>query len=195
MDRFRIILASIQRQLGQLSVTQKLLIASLCVLVLMTLFLVSQYAGAPATVALLPGGTGEDQQKAAAFLAQAAASSTKWRPMARSCSSPSSDGAALAAMTKEQALPGNKQLLFDGLITQTSWIEDLTTKQTKKNIALQNELAKVIRAMGFDDASVFIAAPQDSGGIGAAAKKSVAQVAVFPPSGQGLEQTTVNAAG
>ncbi len=192
MDRFRIILASIQRQLGQLSVTQKLLIASLCVLVLMTLFLVSQYAGAPTTVALLPGGTGEDQQKAAAFLAQRGIVykvATDGKVMLL----PEQRYIALAAMTKEQALPGNKQLLFDGLITQSSWIEDLTTKQTKKNIALQNELAKVIRAMGFDDASVFIAAPQDSGGIGAAAKKSVAQVAVFPPSGQGLEQTTVNA--
>lgn len=192
MDRFRTILASIQKQLGQLSVTQKLLIASLCVLVLMTLFLVTQYAGSPATVALLPGGTGEDQQKAAAFLAQRGIVykvGTDGKVMLL----PEQRYIALAAMTKEQALPGNKQLLFDGLITQSSWIEDLTTKQTKKNIALQNELAKVIRAMGFDDASVFIAAPQDSGGIGAAAKKPVAQVAVFPPSGQGLEQTTVNA--
>ncbi len=193
MDRIRAILANVQKQLGQLSVTQKLLIASLCVVFLMTLFLVSQYAGSPATVALLPGGTGEDQQKAAAFLGQR---NILYKVAADGKIMLTQDQryVALAAMAKEQQIPGDKKLLFEGLVTQMSWIEDLQTKQTKKNIALQNELARVIRGFpGIDDASVFIAPQPDNGGLGANAKKAVAQVAVFPVSGQGLDQSTVNA--
>ena len=193
MDRLRAILANVQKQLGQLSVTQKLLIASLCVVFLMTLFLVSQYTGTPELKALLPGGTGEDQQKAAAFLGQRGIA-FKVAADGKIMLTQDQRYVALAAMAKEQQIPGDKKLLFEGLVTQMSWIEDLSTKQTKKNIALQNELARVIRGFpGIDDASVFIAPQPENGGIGAAAKKAVAQVAVFPASGQGLDQSTVNA--
>lgn len=192
MDRLRTVLAGIQRQLGQLSVTQKLLIASLCVVVLMTLFLVSQYAGSPATVAVLPGGTAEDQQRTAAFLSQRGYN-YKIAADGKVMMLPDQRYIALAAMTKEQQLPGDKKLMFESLVTQTSWIEDLTTKKTKRNYALQNELNRIIRAMGYEDAGVFIDVPMDAGGIGAAARKPVAQVTVFAPSGQGMEQSTVNA--
>ena len=192
MDRLRTLLVGIHKQLGLLTVTQKLLIASLCVLALMTFFLISQYAGAPATVALLPGGTAEDQQKAAAFLKQRGFD-IKIASDGKVMMLPDQRYIALAAMTKEQQLPSDKKLMFESLVTQTSWIEDLQTKKTKRNYALQNELNKIIRAMGFDDAAVIIDVPIDSGGIGAAARKPVAQVTVFPPSGQGLEQGSVNA--
>ena len=193
MERVRAILANVQKQLGHLSVTQKLLIASLCVLMLMTFFLVSQYAGAPATVALLPGGTGADQQKAAAFLGQRGML-FKVGADGKVMLTQDQRYIALAAMTKEQQLPGDKKLLFDGLIGTGSWIEPLADKQTKYTIALQNELARVIRSIpGIDDASVVISRPPDAGGIAAAAKKAVAQVSVFPVSGEGLDQRAVNA--
>ncbi len=192
MDRLRTILAGIQKQLGLLTVTQKLLIASLCVLALMTFFLVAQYTGSPATIALFPSGTAEDQQKAAAFLKQRGFD-IKIATDGKVMMLPDQRYIALAAMTKEQQLPTDKKLMFESLVTQTSWIEDLQTKKTKRNYALQNELNKIIRAMGFDDAAVIIDVPIDAGGIGAAARKPVAQVTVFPPSGQGLEQGSVNA--
>ncbi len=192
MDRLRTLLVGIQKQLGLLTVTQKLLIASLCVLALMTFFLVAQYTGSPATVALFPSGTAEDQQKAAAFLKQRGFD-IKIASDGKVMMLPDQRYVALAAMTKEQQLPSDKKLMFESLVTQTSWIEDLQTKKTKRNYALQNELNKIIRAMGFDDAAVIIDVPIDSGGIGAAARKPVAQVTVFPPSGQGLEQGSVNA--
>ena len=192
MDRLRTLLVGIHKQLGLLTVTQKLLIASLCVLALMTFFLVAQYTGSPATVALFPSGTAEDQQKAAAFLKQRGFD-IKIASDGKVMMLPDQRYIALAAMTKEQQLPSDKKLMFESLVTQTSWIEDLQTKKTKRNYALQNELNKIIRAMGFDDAAVIIDVPIDSGGIGAAARKPVAQVTVFPPSGQGLEQGSVNA--
>ena len=195
MDKLRLVLANVQKQLTKLTVTQKLLIATLCIVFLMTLFLVSQYAGAPTMVALLPGGTGEDQQKAVEFLQQRGFNykvATDGKVMLM----PDQRYLALGAMTKEQALPGDKRLLFQDLAVSggSTWLEPLSDKQMKQNYALQNELARVIRAIpGVDDASVFISHPADNGGIGAAAKKPVAQVAVFPPSGQGLDQPTVNA--
>ncbi|MFN9994197.1 MAG: hypothetical protein ACK54H_12715, partial [Phycisphaerales bacterium] len=54
MDQLRRILDSIAKQLGALSATQKLLIGSLVVILGMTLFLVSQYAGKQTRVAPVP---------------------------------------------------------------------------------------------------------------------------------------------
>ncbi len=195
MDRLRAILTNIRTQLGVLTVTQKLLIGTLCVLFLMTLFLVSQYAGSPTTVALFPGGTAEDQQKAAVFLRNRSLPFTvavDGKVMVQ----PDQKYIALAAMTKEQALPGDKKLLFDGLVASSAsnWLEPLADKQVKHTVALQNELSRVIRSIpGIDDASVFIARPPENSGFGAATKKAVAQVAVFPAAGQGMDQNTVNA--
>jgi flagellar biosynthesis/type III secretory pathway M-ring protein FliF/YscJ len=193
MDRLRAILATIGTQLGKLTVTQRLLIASLCVVMLMTFFLVSQYTGSPETKALLPTGTPDDQQKAVAFLNQKGIPykvATDGKVMV----TPEQKYIALAAMTREQALPGDKKLLFEGLVTNTSWIKSLSDKQVEQNIALQNELARVIRAIpGIDDASVFISRPAEQVGLGAHAKKAVAQLTIFPSGGQGLDQQTVNA--
>lgn len=195
MNRVLAILSGIQAQLGRLSVTQKLLIASLCVLFLMTLFLLTQYAAAPATLALLPTGTSDDQQKAAAFLNNKGIP-FKVAPDGKIMVQPEQRYVALAAMTKEQALPGDKKLMFESVVTKANWLEPLADKQAKHTIALQNELAMVIRHIpGIEGASVFISRPPDNGGIGAAAKKTVAQLTVFPiggGSGQGLDQPTVN---
>lgn len=69
MEQVRNVLASVRKHLGGLNATQKLLIGSLIVILLMTLLLVSQYAGTAEMVELLPGATPEQQRQAAAFLA------------------------------------------------------------------------------------------------------------------------------
>ncbi|MBL4698851.1 MAG: hypothetical protein JKX70_08450, partial [Phycisphaerales bacterium] len=53
MDQIRLAMANIQQQVGKMGASQKLLLASLVVIATMTLFLVSQYAAKPATVALM----------------------------------------------------------------------------------------------------------------------------------------------
>lgn len=192
MDQIRQIIAGIWAQLSKLTVTQRLLIASLCVVFLMTMFLVSQYAGAAKTVDLLPSGTGEDQQKAAAFLDQRGIKYTV-KSDGKVAVSPEARYTALAAMAKDQQLPGDKRLLFANLASGTNWMEPLADKQQKANIALQNELSLVIANFpGVEKASVFVSAPE-ARGLGAAARRPVAQVSVFPVKGQGLDQGTVNA--
>lgn len=192
MEQLRRIFATIQKQLSGLAVTQKLLIASLCVLMVMSMFLVSQYAAAPVTVELLPGGAPEDQQKATAFLDERGIAYTV-NPQGRVAVTPDRKYVALAAMAKAQALPGDKRLLFGSLAQQQNiWMSKQQLDQ-QFTMALQNELASVIRNFpGIQDASVFISAPEAKG-IGTGYRKPVAQVAVFPKPGTPIDQGTVNA--
>lgn len=192
MDQLRRIFETIQKQMPQLSVTQKLLIASLCILLVMSLFLVSQYAGSPAVVELFPGGSAEDQQKAVAFLTDRSIAHTV-QTDGKVMVTPDRKYVALAAMAKEQALPGDKRLMFEGLIQQQNiWMSKQQLDQ-QYTISLQNELAKVVRNFpGIQDASVVVSAPEPKG-LGSAYRKPVAQVVVFPIKGTPIDQGTVNA--
>lgn len=192
MDPLRRIFETIQKQMPQLSVTQKLLIASLCILLVMSLFLVSQYAGSPAVVELFPGGSADDQQKAVAFLTDRSIAHTVQND-GKVMVTPDRKYVALAAMAKEQALPGDKRLMFEGLIQQQNiWMSKQQLDQ-QYTISLQNELAKVVRNFpGIQDASVVVSAPEPKG-LGSAYRKPVAQVVVFPIKGTPIDQGTVNA--
>ena len=192
MDQLRRIFETTQKQMPQLSVTQKLLIASLCILLVMSLFLVSQYAGSPAVVELFPGGSAEDQQKAVAFLTDRSIAHTV-QTDGKVMVTPDRKYVALAAMAKEQALPGDKRLMFEGLIQQQNiWMSKQQLDQ-QYTISLQNELAKVVRNFpGIQDASVVVSAPEPKG-LGSAYRKPVAQVVVFPIKGTPIDQGTVNA--
>lgn len=192
MDQLRRIFETIQKQMPQLSVTQKLLIASLCVLLVMTLFLVSQYASAPSMVELLPSGAADDQQKAVVFLKDRGINHTVGTD-GKVMVTPDRRYVALAAMAKEQALPGDKKLMFESLIQQQNmWMSKQQLDQ-QYTISLQNELANVARSFkGIEDASVVVSAPEPKG-LGSAYRKPVAQVVVFPLNGVPIDQGTVNA--
>src|SRR5690349_18766846 len=71
MDRIQQLLKSIWKNLRGMSPSQKLLIGSLAVIMLMTLFLVSQYAARPNYVAVWPGAPAEDQTRAVKSLTDA----------------------------------------------------------------------------------------------------------------------------
>lgn len=192
MDKLREAFANIGNQLGRLTVTQRLLIASLVLIMIMGMFLVSQYAGSQTMVTLIPSGTPDDQQKAAAFLADRNIQ-YKVDAEGKVTVTPDRKYVALAQMAKAQALPGNKLIGFETLVSGSNWMEPLADKQQKAIIALQNELARVIRGFpGVEDASVFISNPERRG-LGQAATKPVAQVTIFPTKGSGMEQGTVNA--
>ena len=57
-------LEQIRHQLGDLQIVHKMLIASFVVIMLMTMFVVAQYAGSKQFVELAPGLTSEQQQHA-----------------------------------------------------------------------------------------------------------------------------------
>lgn len=191
MDQLRVILKRIGAQLSLLTLTQRLLIASLCILMVMVLFLVSQYAGSPKLVALIPTGTPDDQNKASEHLDRAGIpfqlQGGKVMVLV------DRKYPALASLVKAQVLPNSKKLMLDGLQSQSSWLMPNKQLDQMYTTALTNELSAVIRNFpGIEDASVFVSNPERTG-IGQAFRKPVAQVTLFPRQGAGLDQSTVNA--
>jgi flagellar biosynthesis/type III secretory pathway M-ring protein FliF/YscJ len=174
VDQVRRILATIGGALGKLAPSQKLLIASLAVIVVMTLFVVSQYAAAPKMVPVLSGGTSEDAQRIAGYL--------------------ETQGIEYKAVGGKILVPADKKLLFSTMQDSQDWIRSRSQLDQRYTIALSNELAQVIRNFpGVTDASVFIAPAPHGGGIGAAARKPTAQITVFTRQGSALDQPSVDA--
>lgn len=191
MEQLRVVLATVRKYLGQLSPSQKLLIGSLVVIALMTLFLVSQYAGKADYVALLPGQPVADQAKAKAVLEGA---SFKYTDKNGQVMVPvESRVAALAMVGQAGKLPSDSSVLFKNILEKQSWAMSKQQNEQLYAIALQNELSEVIsRFSGIESAKVIIDAP-DPAGLGVVARKPTAMATVFPASGKALDQSTVDA--
>ncbi|TVQ31252.1 MAG: hypothetical protein EA376_10300 [Phycisphaeraceae bacterium] len=192
MDQLRQVLATIQTQLSRLTSSQKLLIASAMIIMVMTLFVVAQYAGGRSMVELFPAASPPEQQQRAIEFLQASNIEHSVR-----------DGRALVPvdrkyfilgqMGQQGALPDDTALLFSNLVENTSWT--MSSQQTRQlsNIALQNELSRVITHFeGMRSATVFIDAPEPTG-LGRAARTPTATVTVFPSAGRAINQDTVDA--
>lgn len=191
MERLRQAMATIRKHLGGLTPSQKLLIASVCVVAIMALFLVSQYAGRPALVELLPGVAPADQQRASTILR--AANFTVTDQDGRVMVAPGTEGRALALLQEENSLPDDTTVLFRNIIDKSSWQNSRTQNEQIFQIALQNELSRVIANFrGIKAATVLIDAPQAQG-LGAAVRRPTASVTVFSDGGKALEQQTVDA--
>lgn len=191
MDQLQQMMQTIRDQLGKLSATQRMLIASLVVLLMMTMFLVSQYAGQKRYVDLLPVSAGGDElQQASQFLSE---NSIQHRIVdGRPQVSPERRRAIIAQMGQAGALPGDTSMLFADLIDKQSWTMSGAQQRQMYTIALQNELASVLSQMrGVSSATVIIDAPERRG-IGAAVRAPTASVTVTP-AGSGLNQDAVDA--
>lgn len=192
MDQLRRVLGLIGSQVGKLTPTQKLLIGSLCVIVLMSLFLVSQYAGRQRMVELIPTGTPEDQAKAADYL-ESAGIPYEFGASKKVLVAAERKYPTLARLAKAQALPGAAIIDRNSVIERKSWLDPKSVQDQIYLTAVCNELGQVIRNFpGIERADVFIAAPESSG-LGAPVRKPVATVTVFPVAGSKLDQGTVDA--
>jgi flagellar M-ring protein FliF len=191
MDQLRRILDTIGKSLGKLGATQKLLVGAMAVIVLMALFLVSQYAGAPKMVPVLSGGSSEDQQKVAEYLET---QGVTYRTEGGRILVPAEKQYALVAqLQRANALPADKKLLFASLQDNQDWMRSRSQLDQRFTIALANELALTIKNFpGVTDASVVISAPPTTG-LGAATRKPTAQVTVFTKAGGNLDQGSVDA--
>lgn len=192
MDALRQVLANIQKHLGQLSATHKLLIASLAVILAMGFFLVSQYAGRAKLVALMPDAAPADQQEAAAYLSSAGLEHEVGEdgrvmvPAAR-------HREIFARMAQAGELPGDKSVLFSNVFDRQSWTMTKDQHRKLNVLALQNELARWIREFeGVAKASVFIDVPEPNG-LGAAARRPTASAMIVTESGRPMDQRLVDA--
>ncbi|MEC9374266.1 MAG: hypothetical protein VYC34_10500, partial [Planctomycetota bacterium] len=192
MDRLRQALQTIQTQLARLGASQKLLIASLVVVMLMTFFIVSQYAGGQKWVELWPGSSADEQTALVRLLG---ARNVQHRVDGSRLLVPADQQhSVLALMGENQMMPSDSQLLFSNLVENQSWTMNSAQHKQLSRIALQNELSRVISKFGgVRSASVFIDEPERSGGLGQAARAPSASVTVFTASGGTLKQPMVDA--
>jgi flagellar biosynthesis/type III secretory pathway M-ring protein FliF/YscJ len=189
MDQLRQVLANIQQQVGKMTASQKLLLASLTVIAVMTLFLVSQYAAKPSMVNLMAAGTEVDTVRAlqgAGFTADVVDGQIVL-PEGQQRS-------ALAYLAETGQLPGDTTLLFSNLIGSQDWKASSQQHRQQYNIALQNELAaNIAHFRGVQKASVILDVPQITG-LGRAARAATGSVTIFTSGAGGLSQDMVDAA-
>lgn len=192
MDRIRTILGTVAKQLGSLGATQRLLIGSLAVILLMTLFLVSQYAGRASLIPLLPTASADDQARAVAALepADLGVRTVSGKAMVP----PANRAAALAQLNQTGALPRDTTLIFENISDKLSWTNPRETNRAIYKTMLENELAAVLAEHpGVRTARVFLDIPESTG-IGQAAALPKAAVTLFTDSGGAVDQATVDAA-
>ncbi|HBS28719.1 MAG TPA: hypothetical protein DEB06_04540 [Phycisphaerales bacterium] len=189
MDRLTRAWQTILAAGARLTVSQKLLIGSVAVLLAMTLFVVSLYTSQSESVALLPGKPPEDQQRAAEFLRTRSVKFTSGAA-GEVMVAPAVADTLRAQMAEGNVLTGDNRVLFDNLIQKQSWTLSQQQNQQMEVIAVQNELAQIISHMsGIRSASVILNLPSRRG-LGEPRTNSSASATVFPT--RALSQDTVD---
>ncbi len=192
MDRLQKIIATIRKNLSGLGPTQKLLIGSLVVIMVMTLFLVSQYAGKPAYTELWPGSSAEDQVKAVAFLKTVGI--TAVNQSGKTMVPAAQHQQAVVALAAKGQQPSNSAVVFENLLKSQNWINSKEQNRQIYKVMLDNWLSGVISQFPeVDSAKVFVDAPEQVG-FGASTKPAKASVTIFSNGNRGLDQAEVDAA-
>lgn len=192
MDRLRQALGTIQKHLGSLGPTQKLLVGSLAVILLMTLFLVSQYAASPTMVELLPNAKPEDQQRAYSFLLtqDLGVKEVDGKVMVPT----ESQRTALGVLSQSGQAPTDTVLVFEDIIGQQSWMNSKEVNRSLFKRALENELGAIIaKYRGVRQAKVFLDIPEPSG-FGGTVSRPKASITLFSDTGGAVDQKAVDAA-
>jgi len=188
MDQLRQAMGNIQRQVGKMTASQKLLLASLVVIAMMTLFLVSQYAAKPAMVELMAAGGQVDTVRslqgggfdAKVVNGQVVVPEGQQRY-------------ALAYLSESGQLPGDTTILFSNLIGSQDWKASSSQHRQQFNIALQNELSRIITNFSsINRANVILDVPQSTG-LGRASRSATASVTLFTLSSGPISQNMVDA--
>jgi flagellar biosynthesis/type III secretory pathway M-ring protein FliF/YscJ len=193
MDRLNGVLDQIKRALRELSGTQKLLIASLVVILAMTMFLVVRYTAQPAMVAMLPGASSADQSEAARYLREQGV------PFKRNQAnevlvSPDLSDALIAGMFESGYTPSDTTLYFNNLIDRQSWTMSSTQIDQMHTIALQNQLARSIGTFkGVSRADVVIDAPEPRS-LGMAVRQPTASINIIMEGNRSLTQQMADGA-
>lgn len=186
MDALRRILERVAGQLRGLSLTQKLLVAAIGVIALMGMFQVAQFAGEREMVPLMDADPSRDMVGLlrASHIEAEVRGSQVYVPA-------SSQRLALASLAESGSLPGDTQVLFSNLIEHQKWTNSREQNQQQFDIALQNELARIISHIGgVRSARVLIDAPEATG-IGLVAREPTASATIVT-SGEPLHQKTAD---
>lgn len=191
MGQLQQALNTIKSALGRMTTSQQLLLGSLVVIALMAMFLVSQYAGTPRWVDLVAEGDAAAQQRTLAVLRQAGLQADTRE--GRVVVPPAQQDAAVAALAQAGELPSDTTILFRNMLEKQGMHLSRQQNEQVYLIALQNELAGVIRGFtGVRDAAVLLDVPEPRG-LGRSVRQPTASATVFTDSGAGLDQGMVDA--
>ncbi len=190
MEFVRRSVATVGTHLGKLGTTHKLLIGAIVIVMLMTLFIVTQYTGRTTMQEIVIGGTPLDAEIASSKLNAAGIMA---KNVNGKLSVPSADYARAAGLLSEQGLLGNKALTFETLVNKPSWTNSRQQNEQLYINALQNELAtRIAQFKGVHQATVFLDIPEPTG-FGTQMRKPSASVTVTGASGGAISQATVDA--
>lgn len=191
LKQFRTMLDNVQKYIGSVPPTARLLLASFAVIVVMGLFLVRQYASKPTYVPLFPSAQDASTvDRVASFLE---ASNVPHEISGGEVLVPADDRRyVLSKLGEQQLLPADTSILFTNLLEkQTMWQTSQQHKQAG-NIALMNELSRWISQWdNVEKANVFIDVP-DRQSLGDPRTRGTASVTVKMRSGS-VTQSTVDA--
>ena len=189
MNRLRTFQATIAAAALKLTASQKLLIGSVLVIMVMMMLLVQLYSGKPDMVPLLPGKPMSEQTQAVAFLQS---NGIKYEEGVGGLMVPAARRQMiLAQLSQGGALEGDNRILFDSLIEKSSWTMSNQQNRQLEIIAVQNELAGIISHMsGIRSAQVILHLP-DNRSLGKPSTAPSASVSVSPSSP--LNQNAVDA--
>ncbi len=192
MERLRRVFETIKSSLGGLDASQKLLIGSLSVVLLMTLFVVQQYAGKGAMAPLLGNGYGAEDQQAAASWLQTQSIVHEVGPDGVVLVPSERKSMILAQMSQQPGtLPSDTTLLFEDIVDKQSWTKSTAQNDQLEVIALQNELSHILSQWrGIKSARVILDVPKRQP-LGQPRRAATAAVTVF--SEGGIDQGTVDA--
>src|SRR5690606_17850117 len=141
MDQLQRIMATIRSGMGRLGPTERMLIGSMCVILLMGLFLVSQYAGSPKLAPLFPGVVlTEPQREEYTAVLTSFGAPVKAGPGGEILV-PAEQATALRGRLAESGrTPADTSLMFDTLLEKQSWTA--SREETHRNyiIAKSNEM-------------------------------------------------------
>lgn len=191
MEFVRKWMAQVNSQLAALSVSQKLLIGTVLIIMLMALFLVAQYAASPEMVKL-PVQTATPEQ-VAAITSRLDARGIDSRVVGAGILVPAEQlREVMADLAQEQLLPDDTSRGFDEIVEKQNWWYSNKQNDQMWLVAKQKVLASVIRRMpGVGHATVIISVAEKKG-FGTTHTRPTAAVNVVMKTGK-LDQKNVDA--
>lgn len=184
-------IAQIQAQLTELPLSTKLFIGSMVIVLGMALLLTALLVGQRDMVPLLDNLAGVDQAQVTGYLD---ARNIPYQIEGGRLMVPTEQRfQVLAAMQAQQMLP-EEQSGFTDLVERQSWWHSVSQAQQQYDIALQQELGRMIKRMrGVDSASVILSRPSETG-FDTTRKHPSASVNVIPTA-EKIDRDTAEAIG
>ncbi len=192
MNAIQRIIRNIGEQLGKLSPTTRLLIASTVVIFVMAFIMVGLYAGSPDRAEIYQGAEASVKQQAVTQL-RSKGIHAELDSQGRLLVPPGDASLAMGVLAEGGVLPADGAVLFGNLAEHMKWTNPREMNQQMMRMALQSELERTIANFpSMRSARVFLDVPEPVG-IGMAARMPTASVSVMTSGGSPVTQNQVDA--